>query len=76
MEPTPEEIDQISDAFIAISEFPYNDEQIDFINAFLQRYAREFDSATCEDLFVDDESSIQLKNALQTMNQKRQYISK
>ncbi|MGE3318719.1 MAG: hypothetical protein AB7I18_05430 [Candidatus Berkiella sp.] len=53
MQPTPYEIDEVGNAFVAIGSSAYNPSQTGFILDFLQRYAQDLHESELNKLFTD-----------------------
>lgn len=65
MQPTPYEIDEVGNAFVAIGSADYNPSQTDFLMNFLQRYAQDLHESELIKIFHD---KMEILDALKTLH--------
>lgn len=65
MQPTPYEIDEVGNAFVAIGSSDYNPSQTSFLMDFLQRYAQDLHETELNKVFDD---KLDIVDALKTLH--------
>lgn len=65
MQPTPYEIDEVGNAFVAIGSSDYTPSQTDFLMNFLQRYAQDLHESELTKIFHD---KTEISDALKTLH--------